>query len=293
MKSLIVLSKPITIEDLPNINDSDLKIINNLMNISDFAEKNRNLFQCFYMNLCIFKSTYNLNYNDEITKAKTVTHTFEDIVALNTLLFNLLCSSKSLIESIDIYFSTLNTYEQGKYSKLTASIYDNFFSYRFLIRLRDFYVHGNTALSYENNKIAFNLNKILNTAHFNHNKKLLKEIKGIHDEIIKIYKDKPNLIFTFTILEYVIKVIEIYLYYCKNIQKKCAITEKEFKKIVVKNPQYISNDYRNSIIYKIEDNNAFTIRINNDFTKAVDDYLKEARNIYKIEVYYYDDIKKP
>ena len=71
------------------------------------------------------------------------------------------------------------TYNKVK-NECLSKIYDKKFSYRLLIRLRDFSRHGHLPVYIsEDNKCSFDLDQILYTPHFNLNKKIKEEMQRI------------------------------------------------------------------------------------------------------------------
>ena len=101
-------------------------------------------------------------------------------IAINSNMISLLSSGKNLIDSIEgciRYNCTEEEYKVFKRESISEE-YDKCFSYRFMIRLRNYTQHNHIPISHHDNSICFDLMQIYNTPHYCFNKTLNKEISG-------------------------------------------------------------------------------------------------------------------
>ena len=110
--------------------------------IRHFQEINQ-LFEIFATNTAILFHFYSLNSNNTIKRNNFLNDKYNDDITINTLIINYISSAKTFVESLEVFLnnnSNENNIKQFKES--LCKIYDENFSYRLLIRLRDFAQHG-------------------------------------------------------------------------------------------------------------------------------------------------------
>ena len=132
------------------------------------------------------------------------------------------------------------------------------FSYRLLIRLRDFAQHGHLPVNSSpyNKQYAFDLRIITNTKNFKHNSNIKQELINISEKIQKEYNGDPKIAFTYSIIEFDKCIYEIYLHFINTIIKEFQILEENFRNMISNNPKIIYksfNKLNGLILYRVKE----------------------------------------
>lgn len=276
---------------IPELDDKELNIIQEYIEFTRHIQEIDQLFHMFKVNLDNLLINYNLINDDTFFRKMNLFKENDDRIIINTLVINYISSAKTLVESIDNFFSEklgeekYNTYKDDCINK----IYDERFSYRLLIRLRDFSQHGHLPVYISvDNKCSFDLEQILNTPHFKHNKKLEKEMKNISSKIQKDFGDNPRIMFTRSIAEFEICILEIYNYFILESIAELANLRKKLDDLIDRRPDiiYKSKDPLNGfILYVIIDGNAHCMDPRQNSIKMVekirDEVKTELENVKK------------
>lgn len=276
---------------IPELDDKELNIIQEYIEFTRHIQEIDQLFHLFKVNLDNLLINYNLINDDTFFRKINLFKENDDRIIINTLVINYISSAKTLVESIDNFFSEklgeekYNAYKDDCINK----IYDERFSYRLLIRLRDFSQHGHLPVYISvDNKCSFDLEQILNTPHFKHNKKLEKEMKNISSKIQKDFGDNPRIMFTRSIAEFEICILEIYNYFILESIAELANLRKKLDDLIDRRPDiiYKSKDSLNGfILYVIIDGNAHCMDPRQNSIKMVekirDEVKTELENVKK------------
>ena len=275
--------------EFPFISQENKKIIQELVEIThDFQEINQ-LYELFKINFEQMLFMYTLKPNDEIINNFNKPNNKKDLLTINALLINYISSAKTFIESIEKNLKCKSNEEKNEFkTKVISKIYDQNFSYRLLLRLRDYSQHGYLPVYMsEDNRCSFDIDQIINVQHFNFNKKILEELNNIRNEIIKKYKNNPRILFTRTIAEFHICIIIIYKKYIEEIKEKYKKTIVEFNKMIDKNPHiiYKSNNALNGYIFYNTNNGRFDCINSNDKSMEMFKTIEREINIeFKNEI---------
>lgn len=276
---------------LPKLSDIEVNMIEEYVELTRHVQEIDQLFHIFKVNLQQLLLHYELITNDTIIKKDNFAIEENDGIIINALVINYISSARTFIESIETFIKKrlgIEAYENYKKMYL-SKLYDEKFTYRFLYSLRNFSQHGHLPVYIDyNNRCSFNLEEILNTPHFDHNAKLKEEMEEIREHIIKKFKDNPRIIFTRTIAEYQIIVLEIYESFIQYILDKLIFYYNEINQFVEINPEirYKSKDVFNGyIMYEIKEDNLHCF--NPD-----DNPVEMVKNIYDKLLIELSDLKK-
>ncbi len=247
--------------ELPDFSKEEINIIEGYIEFTRHIQEIDQLFHIFKVNLNEILIHYELINDDTIYRKIELDNEESDSIIINALVINYISSAKTFTESIENFIENkLGENELNEFkSKCLSKIYDEKFSYRLLIRLRDFSQHGHLPVFISaDNKCSFDLEQILYTPHFNHNKKLENEMKKIAKKISKEFETNPRIMFTRSIAEFEISILEIYKYFINIITEKLNQLTTEFNNIIDVRPEIIhtSKDSLNGfILYSIKDEN--------------------------------------
>lgn len=275
--------------DLPDLSEDELSNIEQLVEFTRHFQEINQLYRIFQVNLNEILSHYRLNVNDKIENIIN-NNDEEDIIIVNALVINYISSAKTFVESIENFIADkLGQSNKDLFKKsCLSSIYDDTFSYRLLIRLRDYAQHGHLPV-YESwdKKYSFDLDQIVNTPHYNHNSKLKEELNKIRDEIARKYTDNPRIVFSRSIAEFQLRIIEIYKLFIDWISPQMEHLVTQLDELVKKRPEIVhssKDELNGQVLYKIEDECLHMITPNEnimDMLELVKDDIKRNYEIQK------------
>ena len=240
-----------------DLNDEELATIKYYIKITKHMQEINGLFQVFDFNLNSMRHHYAV-FNDGTIK-RNVEYDFNvsDIVAINALTINLISSGQTLIESIEVFLKKNGEelYPAFKANCLSKE-YDECFSYRFLLRLRDYVQHCHLPVSLNfDNKYCFDLNQILFTPRFSHNSRIKSQMADIANEIFEKYSDYPYLALTFSLAEFSVCIIRIYLEFLKKTRDLLHNSVDSIKALINRRPEIIhksSDCFNGLVLYELD-----------------------------------------
>lgn len=178
----------------------------------------------------------------------------------------------------------INQGVKDKYLNFYHDVYDHSFSYRLLIRLRDFSQHGHLSVSCTRNNYYFDLIQIAEKPHFNHNKTLSQEIEKIIEEILSVYKDIPTFSLTNTIAEFIAKLFSIYNEFWNLVETELTKSCIDIQEVIKNNPCNIIDKqqlFSGLFIYEFIDGRLHVIPVNNGAQAMFERFKTEAESTYK------------
>lgn len=280
--------------------------LNDLETVEFYVEITRNiqeihmLFRMFVFNLeCFWKEFDNLQ-NEKVSLKERIERLDEKHPAINALVTNVISSGKTLSTAMESYMSQnydTDDQESKDFLKMENDTYDHSFSYRFLIRLRDFAQHGHVPVSLDLTQLdfVFDLEQILFKPHFSHNKTLEKQIEAIITEIRNTYRDTPTLALNRTIAEFSDRLLLLYLVFLKAVYTKLVTSRSSFMTLVSAYSNNIIKEmdiYKTVFLYKIENRDAHVVPLEQDISKEMKICLQEADSKYSVYHALFEDIEK-
>ena len=279
---------------MSNLSVEDKELFTSYVEITrHFIELNR-LFQMFESNLGLLLTCYTINTDDSIVR-NNFNGLGEDYILINTLTTNYVSSSKTLTESIEtfmkIYLSEQN-FDKFKRNVL-SKVYDESFSYRFLLLIRNFSQHGHLPVNIYNQKAYFDLDKISSMRHFNISGKKKSEIEKIRENIIAEFGNFPHISFLYTIAEFNLKTIEVYLNFLDLAKDILKFSQDKTKTLLNKKPELIFHN-GNSIFngYVFYDFDGERFHCFNPKDNILKTFADEKNKIKKILIDEKQEIKK-
>lgn len=260
---ILIENTDINIEKIkvPNFSNEEIYTIDKFLKFTRDIQEIDQLFRIFQTNLRQILLNYELNNDDTIDRKADLDNDEDDIIIINTLVINYISSAKTFVESVENFLKInlesdkINEFKTNCLSK----IYDERFSYRLLIRLRDYAQHGHLPVYMSwDNKCSFDLDPILYTPHFNHNSKMQNEMLSLRQKIYNEYKDNPRIMFTLSIAEFQLSVLEIYIFFINIIEEELVKLVNKFNTLIEERPDviYKSEDALNGfVVYSIENEN--------------------------------------
>ena len=245
---------------LPELNDEEKSCIHYFIEINRHIQEIDKLFHIFRFNLKSMLHYYTIMNTDRIKRKFIFDFKTSDYIAINALIINFISSGKTLTEAIENFLKektgdNSELYQMFKTQCLSEK-YDQCFSYRFLLRLRDFSQHGHLPITVDiNNICCIDIDQILLTPHFNHNKTILQQIENIRNELHEKHTSYPKIVFTLSIAEFNICITEIYVEFLNNIEKPLQDSIDKIKTLLVNRPEliYKSSDILNGfVLYELD-----------------------------------------
>ena len=165
---------------------------------------------------------------------------------------------------------------------MVSKIYDTVFSYKLLIRLRDYAQHGHLPVNSEENIYYFDLVNILRKPHFNHNKAVKDQMSQAIATCEDLFKDTPRLSLTKSLAEFVAATFRIYRNFWMFAEYAVLDTKKKIKDIVDTYPENVIRmpaEMSKCFIYKVADGNADIIDLADDPEKMFVQFKAESEKI--------------
>ena len=235
--------------NIPDISPRESNILFFFIEITRYIQEIEKLFRIYRCNLNIMDNYCTL-YNDDTIECK-YDYSEDSFIVINTLVINLISSGKTLMESSENFIKFLTNYVEGYSSNFKkdylSKTYDECFSYKFLLNLRNYSQHGHLPVSNSvENKFCFDLKQIINTPHFNIKKSIEDELVNLIEEIYSKYKGYPYIMFTRTIAEYNYCIHKLYAEFFDNIEQVFNDTLLEVERLLKQRPELIYNS-KNSL----------------------------------------------
>lgn len=248
-----------------------------------FVEKTRffielsSLYKVFDANFKLLLESFIINTDDSIEYKNGDISEDDLYILINTLTINLIASSKTLIEAIDVYLKailSIQSFDDFR-EKTSSLIYDKSFAYRFVYQLRNFSQHGHLPVDINKKRASFNLDNILNKPHFTHNKKLKNEMMKHREDIISTFGHNPHISYVYTIADFTYYTIKIYYEFLNYIKDDLKNTQKEVR---LKVSKYSTLIVDKMFYYSFDDNEVLHCFNTNDNTMSL---FAEIKNIVK------------
>lgn len=274
---------------IADLDDIEKNIITFHIELTRHIQENHQLFLIFRFNLKNLLNSYTLKTKDTIVRRKHVPSDSSDFISINALVINYISSGKTLIDSLEICMKHNFGVDSGAHinfkNNYLNKAYDEFFSYRFVTRIRDYSQHGHLPVSLMDSKCSFDLNQIFYTPHFNHNKKLEKEIESIKNEILLKYGDKPRINFTLTLAQYNLCVTSIYKSFLDSIKHLLVESNEKLNSLLRARPDIITHGkgFGGLVFYTITNDNIHAFNANDDSIHMFEGYENEANLVFKEE----------
>ena len=203
---------PLDEQKIPEFDEKSMYILI-LIEVNRHLQEIEHLFQIYKTNLNLLLNHYVLYKNDNIVRKADAGSS--DYININAFIINLISAGRTLVESIETLFGYLNLQLESPKNNFkkdcTSYYYDKYFSYRLFYFLRNYSQHGHLPISSPGGgKYYFDLQRILDTPHFNVNSKFSQEFERIKKDIYEQFHDYPRIAVTTHLIEYNLIIHKIY-----------------------------------------------------------------------------------
>lgn len=220
--------------DLP---EAHFELFCKYMDTGRHLQEVQQLFGMMRFNLDQIYKQYDLRFNDCIYSLDGAP---VDMIQLNALICNAVSSARTLIESMEVFDKALIDSQEHFHKNYTAKVYDASYSYRIIDMLRNYMQHGHVPVSYDGERIFFNLSEILDVKHMNMNKKLVEKLDNIRTEIVESGSE-ARLTCVSMLYEYFLDVYNLYSGFYSYIQWDMEKLASDVKTVLQEHPDYIKN----------------------------------------------------
>lgn len=183
-----------------------------------------------------------VKYDLDLLKAS---YSNDDYVGVNANVIGLLSAGKNFVELMELCVKNAYGKNSEEYKKFLEECirkeYDGNFSYRLLVRLRNFTQHNHIPISRNHNLFCFDLEQIYHTPHYSFNNSVQKEAEELMKEIREKYQSSLTLSIPLTVTYYICSVYKIFISFLQRIRSILLDREAEIKKLVTENPELIEH----------------------------------------------------
>lgn len=185
----------------------------------------------------------------------------DDVIAVNSYVIGLLGAGKSFIDLMTDCMKRSYGSDSAEYIKFmdecVTKEYDDSFSYRFLLRLRNFSQHCHIPISYQHASFCFDLAQIYNTPHYNFNKKVREQAENLMEDVLMNAGRNLTLAIEPTVASYICSVYKIFKSFLKSIRPELINKQMVLFKVIEEHPELLEHtdypDYEGVLFYLIED----------------------------------------
>lgn len=222
-----------------------------LVFVTDYVEITR-ILQEIYQWYQIVK--FNLN------SLKSVSGT-TNVIAANSYVIGLLGTGKNLNELMKICMIQFYGEDSKEYERFNEDYvkkeYDDSFSYRLLLRLRNFSQHCHIPISFQNDSFCFDLAQIYNTPHYNYNKTVREQAEKLMEDVKKKTKRNLTLALAPTVASYMCSLYKIFKSFLESIRFVLIEKETNLFNMIKEHPELIEHpncpDYNDVFWYIIQE----------------------------------------
>ena len=269
---------------IPDLNEEELNTISKYIEITRHVQEIHQLFAVFRYNLISVLSTYELSNSDKLIRRKSYLGDFDDRTEVNALIISYISAGKTLTDSLEACMLGTESVHDAcrEYKELLSKVYDESFSYRLLVRLRDYSQHGHLPVSIDNNMFCFDIAQIIETPHFNHNKSLKNEMKRFAEELLVRCSTQPHYVFSLAVAEYTAAMAKIYYEFWIRIKDAFSSLNDDFSRLIANHPEYIIHQNKNFngwFFYQL-DNTLHCFNTKEASSEMIKKYTDEAELFY-------------
>ena len=272
---------------LETITESDKRIFLNYVELTRHIIELDKLFNVFRYNLTNLLKHFTIFTNDLIESTGEKLTEDQYYYQINALTINLISSAKTLTESIEVCMKNFLAEKDFKSfkNKILSKPYDEHFSYRFLLHMRNYSQHGHLPVNIHQQRVYFDLDEILAMPHFDFNGQLKKELDVLRKDIYNQFRDSPRISYVYTVAKF--NLVEIKPILIKlNDEKNELLLNTKF--------QLINSDGSSSdmLFYEFDGENYHCFNRKDNSISMYADIKREVKKILKVEEQYYKEIEK-
>lgn len=271
---------------LNNVSEENRKFIEGYVSFGEHLQDIHQLFKLLEFNLGQLFNCCIMKYDDRLVN---INGEIVDFFAINGLVINIVSSAKTLLEALESFYET----ELGEERKIEfkrevlSKRYDENFSYRFLLYMRNFAQHGHLPISRicDEGRFCFDLMQILSAQHIKPNKAIKESMEKVRDEIIERFEDEPRIAITYTLDSFTVVVYEIYYVFLQTIEDDVREIFDRQLCLLDLYPELIytgDNILNGYVVYQTgESNELHAYNPNESLLNAYTEYKEEAKKVYQ------------
>lgn len=171
-----------------------------------------------------------------------------NILHINALIGNAVSAARTLIETMEV-FDRVYIASEGNFKKnFISRAYDEYFSYRFIDFIRNYMQHGHVPISFDGEKIFFQLSEILDVSHMKINASLKTQMKDIEQELFDHGEMNTCLTVIPMLYEYFFLIHTLVHEFFQFIKMYFLEQSNAVQKILEEHPEYISEVNGNPVV---------------------------------------------
>lgn len=163
------------------MSEENEKIFRNYIEMSRHFQEITQLYRMMLFDLDDISKQYVFHFDDRVIPLYDKEL---NILYVNRIIRNAVSSARTLIESMEIFEREYIDSEGDFKINFISRTYDEYFSYRFIDFIRNYLQHGHVPISFDGEKIFFQLSEILDVTHMRINSSLKKQMKNIEHELL-------------------------------------------------------------------------------------------------------------
>ena len=249
----IIIDKSLSDKKMMKLSDDDTETISAYINIIDQIHTIENIIHIHSLNFHQIFYHFNIDRSGIVEKRNGLD--CDNFSLLNSLTISFMATGKTLVEKLE-------QFDKKSSKSLTPfinNIYDTNFSYKLIITLRNFALHGHIPVYDNEGKFSFNLQYILDEGkNFHFSSSSEKALKEIIQKIEDQYEDIANIAYTSTIVKFQHEILNILIKFFTINKKFCCELFTTSETIIQKKNK---NPKRQVVYFKIfNETHAITIK---------------------------------
>jgi len=281
---------------LANLTEDERSLINNYVLLTGNVVEANQLFDCFYFTLQNLRTCLTLNSNDIIIRTEHCPNYGTDFIAINSLVISFISSAKTLTEFLRIISKKwLGDNTTNMFDIYCSEKYDNNYTYRLLINLRNYMQHGYLPVSLNSDRYCFDVHQILNASHFQVKSKLKADMENLIAKLDKPGDRIANLALTYSLAEFTVEIIDIFKYFLSCFKSVIHNSFSNLVKLIKDKPSILCDyhkDFNGYIFYSKENRELQAVDTNEDPNSMMTSIEKKVSNIYSEEKHNFDEMQK-
>lgn len=222
------------------IDKEDELLFRKYMEASRHFQEIFQLYKMMLFNLEELLEHYDMQFDDRVYSKHGEK---VDAIEINALVSNAVSSARTLIESMDVFDKVYIDKEENFKKNYISKAYDEDFSYRFIDFIRNYMQHGHVPVSFDGEKISFQLSEILDTAHTKINATLKKQMKNIEQQLFDYGEMNVQLTVVKMLYKYFLLVHILICEFLKYIKKFFLEITNKINNILDDHPEYVLHIY--------------------------------------------------
>lgn len=229
-------------DELPK---EDEQVFRNYIEESRHFQEITQLYKMLLFDLDEIFLHYELHFDDRVfsLNGKEI-----NILHINALVGNAVSAARTLIESMEVFDREYIDSEGNFKKKYISRAYDDFFSYRFIDFIRNYLQHGHVPISFDGEKIFFQLSEILDVSHMNINASLKKQMGDVEQKLFDHGEMNTCLTVIPMLYEYFLLIQTLVHEFFRFIKMYFLGQFQAIQKILEEHPEYISDVNGNPFI---------------------------------------------